>query len=394
MNPFSGCYFPRKPVLSNIWDGVAGHYNRAFRDTWAGTDFQFNAMITLLTNTPQYKGIAASLSWVDITDDDEGVYSFPKYSKLLAGIATANLTRTYPASLMVYLTGRGFSTDDALEILPPNMQQLESVSGSTLDNSFTPGAPIYRYLTIAGEVNGSVTSGIKYNWRFFDPVLMARVRQMIDAFRVFIDNDPNGHLLKIVSVEESAIGTPTIPYASYPSGGGSQASMEAGMVDITEYWASKFTDRVMLQNLNFERGFIKPQMLLLESRKWGYRAQNSRPIAGLIFNPASDTPGALTYINGNSIIPDGISNKVAVCLGVDNPDYEWGFPANTLNPRTPTEIMAGLAAYNPNIMVWQGSTYFDDTSPAGVPSVITYLNTLTDSKGAGGLNTNLPTNLV
>lgn len=363
-------------------------------------DVEMAKVYNELATTPGLRGIKIVLKWGRY-EPSPGVYDFSRIDEILAKLADDPLLKGKDKHLILCFPWREFqSGKGASEILPGDLQSW--VPWSDPDSAAPDWSHRdYEYLW-AYEMSRQAGS-YGYNLKLWNPVILNRLDAFFAALAQRYDKHPN---VTMVSVTESAIGEPVIPFVA----GESAAFQYDGQIAVLRLLKKHFVQSLIMSALNYDRSFVANiANSMLESEKIGLGGPNINTAHGLTCSatttPACNFPGVLTYY------PD-LSGRVVLAPEIQGDDFESinGAPCDSVHPaydylydRVRMDLKANYLVVQRNTPYWLGGT----ASPPGCPSrptvtapaggMLQFLKDhdpiKNDPTGAGGLDHIKPLNI-
>ena len=360
-------------------------------------DVEMAKIYNELATTPGLRGLKIVLKWGRY-ETSPGVYDFSRIDEILAKLADDPALKGKDKHLILSFPWREFqSVKGASEILPSDLQ------GGALWNDPDPTAPDWSHIDYdrlwAYKLSNAAGS-YGYNIKLWDPAIIARLDAFFAALAQRYDRHPN---VTMVSVTESAIGDPVIPFVM-----GESADLQfAGQISVIRLIKKYFVRSLTMAELNFDRPHVaNVANTILQSEKIGLGSPNINTAYALTcsttLSPPCNNPGVLTYY-------PSLSGRVVLAPEIQGDDFEsfTGTECDPVHPaydylydRVRIDLNANYTVMQRNTPYWLGGTASTPncpsrptvTAPAG--GMLQFLKDhdpiKNDTTGAGGLNHNKP----
>ena len=339
---------------------------------------QMSVVYDELRETPQLRGIRVTVLWgrYETRAPGTGVstYDFSQLDDILAALGELG-----DKHLILSISWREFKSElGASNILPNDLR------GGTLWSDDPQWEHVdfdhlWAYRMAAPDAQPGSHG---YNLKLWDVTVLARLEAFLEALGAHLGDHPN---LTVVSTTESAIGAPVIPFVA----GEGEAAQYAGQLRIIRKLHQAFPACLTIPDLNFSREHVADVVAIMESEGIGLGSSNSNLAAGI--NRTDPPPGVLTYY-------PQLSGKVALAPEIQGDDYRHSnsddsgpdYPSyEQLYLRVRDDLQANYTVMQRNVPFWWGNA----TTPSMLEFIQTYPAIVDDVTGAGGLDTQQPSNL-
>lgn len=348
-----------------------------------------------LAATPGLRGLKVVLKWGRYETRTNGVsaYDFSRIDEILAKLTDDPALKGKDKHLILCFPWREFqSVKGASEILPNDLQ-----SGALWSDpdSAAPDWSHWDYDYLWAYQMSRQAGSYGYNLKLWNPVILARLDAFFAALAQRYDKHPN---VTMVSVTESAIGEPVIPFVA----GESAALQYDGQIAVLRLLKKHFVQSLVMSALNYDRSSVAHiANSMLESEKIGLGGPNINTAHGLTCSatttPACNPPGVLTYY-------PVLSGRVVLAPEIQGDDFESidGTECDPVQPaygylydRVRIDLKANYTVVQRNTPYWLGGTANTPscplrptvTAPAGgmLQFIKDHPPIKDDPTGAGGL---------